>query len=126
MRVAFPIFDDKGMESTVYGHFGSAPRFIIMDTQTGDFESAGNQNLDHTHGNCQPMVALGGRTVDAVVVGGIGRGALMKLQNSGITTFRAIEGTVSENLTLLNNGKLPRFTPELTCSGNHSNGTCAH
>jgi len=33
MRVCFAIREDKGMESQVYNHFGSAPAFVIVDTE---------------------------------------------------------------------------------------------
>ncbi len=126
MKIAFPTQQDNGIESPVYGHFGSAPYFIIVDIKTGSHESVSNQNLNHTHGNCQPLVALGGNPVDAVVVGGIGGGALMKLQAAGITTFRAVAGSVSENLDLIQTGKLPKFTIDQTCMGHHEDGHCAH
>jgi predicted Fe-Mo cluster-binding NifX family protein len=126
MKIAFPTQQDSGIESPVYGHFGSAPYFIIVDSDTGVHEAVSNRNLNHSHGNCQPLVALGGNSVDAVVVGGIGRGALMKLQAAGITTFRAVAGSVSENLNLIRVDKLPKFTLDQTCMGHQDDGHCAH
>jgi len=32
MKVCFPVQKDNGIDSTVYGHFGSAPAFVIVDT----------------------------------------------------------------------------------------------
>ena len=32
MKIAFPTRDNKGMESPVFGHFGSAPHFLIVDS----------------------------------------------------------------------------------------------
>jgi predicted Fe-Mo cluster-binding NifX family protein len=126
MKIAFPAHQDNGLESLVYGHFGSASYFIIVDLKSKTHESVSNQNLNHAHGNCQPLVALGGKPVDAVVVGGIGGGALMKLQAAGITTFRAVAGSVSENLNLIQAEKLPRFTIDQTCMGHSDDGPCAH
>jgi predicted Fe-Mo cluster-binding NifX family protein len=126
MKIAFPTRQDKGMESEVHSHFGSAPRFIIVETASGVHESVVNSDADHEHGGCQPMVALGGRTVDAVVVGGIGAGALLKLQAAGVKTYRAVEGTVAENLRLIASGTLPLFAPEHTCAGHTSPGGCMH
>ncbi|MGD9363722.1 MAG: NifB/NifX family molybdenum-iron cluster-binding protein, partial [Desulfobacterales bacterium] len=86
-----------------------------------------NHDLNHAHGKCQPLVALGGKTVDAVVVGGIGGGALKKLTEEGVKTYRAVEGTVSENLSLIKDGKLPEFTLDHTCKGHqHGIGECVH
>lgn len=126
MKIAFPTRQDKGMESEVHGHFGSAPRFIIVEAESGSYESVANPDVDHEHGGCQPMVALGGRAVDAVVAGGIGAGALLKLQASGVKAYRAVEGTVAENLRLIASGTLPLFAPEHTCAGHNAPGGCMH
>lgn len=124
MKVCFPIETLQGLESQVYGHFGSAPGFVIVSTGNMNFEEIKNNDLHHAHGMCQPLKALGGRDVDAVVVGGIGMGALMKLQAQGITVFRALEGSVRENLKYIQEGKLPQFGVEHTCGGH--GGGCAH
>lgn len=126
MKIAFPTKKDEGLESTVFGHFGSAPLFIILDSDKDSFESVINQDKDHQHGQCQPLAALENRPVDAVVVGGIGAGALNKLNAAGIKTYRAIEGTVLENIKLIQSGTLPVFTLEQTCAGHGSNGNCIH
>jgi predicted Fe-Mo cluster-binding NifX family protein len=126
MKIAFPTNEDKGLQSPVYGHFGSAPFFIVVDAESEELTVLGNQDLSHTHGNCQPLQALGGTAVDAVVVGGIGGGALRKLFEADIRTYRAVEGTVSDNLTLFRAEKLPPFTMEHTCQGHQGIGECVH
>lgn len=125
MKVCFPTETLQGLKSRVYSHFGSAPAFVIVDMPDMTFEEVGNSDLHHDHGMCQPLKALGNRTIDAVVVGGIGAGALMKLQAEGIAVFRAAEGTVQENVDLIASGKLPRFEAKYTCQG-HTGGGCAH
>ncbi|GBC62163.1 diguanylate cyclase [Desulfonema ishimotonii] len=126
MKIAFPTQKNSGLDSPVYSHFGTAQFFVILDTETDDSKVIQNSDLNHTHGNCQPLSALGGETVDSVVVGGIGRGALNKLNFAGVTAYRAVEGTVSENLDLIKTGKLPKFSPEMTCSGHHGHDGCIH
>jgi predicted Fe-Mo cluster-binding NifX family protein len=126
MRIAFPVVENLGLESPVYGHFGSAPHFVVLDSGSGGFEAIRNSDAHHEHGQCQPTNALGGTSVDMVVVGGIGAGALMKLQNEGIRVFRAVEGKVSENLELLKSGKLPEFAVSMTCAGHKDGHGCAH
>jgi predicted Fe-Mo cluster-binding NifX family protein len=51
---------------------------------------------------------------------------LGKLTAGGIKAFRAVEGTVQENLDLITNGHLPEFEPNQTCSGHTSGGSCVH
>ena len=120
MKIAFPTQEDKGIDSRIFNHFGSAGFFIIVDTKTGRIKSSANPDVDHQHGQCQPLKALGGNKVDAVAVCGIGKGALVKLQNSGVKVFHAAEGSVSENLDLVKSGLLPEFEAEHTCAGHET------
>ncbi|MEJ2642644.1 MAG: NifB/NifX family molybdenum-iron cluster-binding protein [Desulfosarcinaceae bacterium] len=117
MKIAFPTMQDLGLDSPVYNHFGSAATFVIVDTEDDRFDVQSNPDQDHEHGNCQPLAALGGTQVDAVVVGGIGGGALRKLMADGIKIYRAEEGTVAQNLALLKADRLTVFTPDMTCGG---------
>ncbi|HET6459772.1 MAG TPA: NifB/NifX family molybdenum-iron cluster-binding protein [Syntrophales bacterium] len=125
MKVCFPTETLQGLDSSVYGHFGSAPGFVIVDTGKMSVEEINNNDLHHAHGMCQPLKALGGFEVDAIVVGGIGMGALMKLQAQGIKVYRGAQGTVQQNIDLIRDGKLPQFSEEHTCAG-HSGGGCGH
>ncbi|MCP4726434.1 MAG: diguanylate cyclase [bacterium] len=124
MRLCFPVEEGNGINSIVYGHFGSAPCFLIYETQTDEMELIDNSNLVHEHGACNPLEALNGKMVHAVVVGGIGGGALMGLNNAGIYVLQAIEGTVKDNMEKLRNNELIQFTLQHTCKG-HSGG-CGH
>jgi predicted Fe-Mo cluster-binding NifX family protein len=126
VKIAFPSQDDKGAESAVYSHFGSAAFFVIVDSEDGTMEAFANQDLDHAYNNCQPLRALGGAAVDAVVVGGIGAGALQGLLDGGIKVYRGVEGTVNENLQLIEAGRLPEFTFDQTCAGHGPDGGCSH
>lgn len=125
MKICFPTENLQGLDSRVYEHFGSAPGFVIVDTASREVEEISNNDLHHAHGMCQPLKALGGRKVEAIAVGGIGAGALMKLQAQGIRVYRATMGTVDQNLSFIADGKLPEFDPGFTCSG-HIGGGCAH
>lgn len=126
MKIAFPTDDPRGPDSPVYGHFGSAPAFVVADSETGAVVEVVNRDQGHAHGQCQPLAALGGAVVDAIVVGGIGAGALQKLNAAGIRVYRAVEGSVADNLALVGLGRLPELTLEHTCAGHgHADG-CGH
>jgi predicted Fe-Mo cluster-binding NifX family protein len=124
MKICFPVKEIADMDSEVYGHFGSAPAFILVDSLTEDVTVIENPDQNHSHGMCNPTGALEGQKVDAVVVGGIGGGALMKLNGAGIRVYRAAGKTVRDNMELFAANALPRFLPGHICSG-HS-GACAH
>jgi predicted Fe-Mo cluster-binding NifX family protein len=124
MKVGFAVQSNEGVESKVYDHFGSAPAFVIIDTNEEYLNTVDNRDLHHAHGACNPIMALGGSRVDAVVVGGIGAGALRKLNADGIRVYRAVDPTVKGNLELLKDNKLPELLMNQTCGGHQ--GNCAH
>ena len=115
MKVGFAVELNQGLESTVYGHFGSAPAFIIVDTDLNKVSAVDNTDAHHVHGACNPVMALGGNSIDAMVVGGIGAGAIMKLNGMGVRVFRAGAATVNENIALLGNNKLQELTMNDSC-----------
>jgi predicted Fe-Mo cluster-binding NifX family protein len=124
MKICFPVKKAADLESEVYGHFGSAPAFVLIDSLTEAITVIENTDQHHLHGMCNPAGALVGHKVDAVVVGGIGGGALMKLNSAGIRVYQAAGKTVRENIALFSAKKLAPFLPGHVCSG-HS-GACAH
>ena len=123
MKVCIPAATDAGLSSTPHGHFGSAPYFVVYDMGSDTTEVLSNSNQHHTHGACQPLSALGGRDVDAVVVGGIGAGAIVKLNASGIRVYRAGDGSIEDNVKALREGVLIELTPETGCQ---QHGGCNH
>ncbi len=128
MKIAFPVVENKGLDSPVHGHFGSAPHFVFVDLDSERVDVFDNPDQAHEHGACNPSAALGDRPVDGVAVGGIGGGALKKLTNDGITVYRAVEGTVGENAAMIKAGNLPVFQPSQVCGHHHGVqiGGCVH
>ena len=68
--------------------------------------------------------ALLRKSVNAIVVGGIGAGAINKLNAQGVKVYRAFKGTVKTNLTYFENGSMPQFTLDHACGGH--GGGCSH
>ena len=124
MKVGFAVQMNDGMESRVFDHFGSAPAFIIVDTEGKEVVTVNNKDLHHVHGACNPVMALDGKSVDAMVVGGIGAGALVKLNASGIKVYGAGALTVKENLALLKESKLQELSVNNSCRSHQ--GGCGH
>jgi predicted Fe-Mo cluster-binding NifX family protein len=126
MKLCFPVESNQGLDSIVFGHFGSAPLFVVFDTETQTLETISNQDLGHVHGMCSPLKALNGKAVDAIVVGGIGAGAINKLNALGIKVYRASQGTVKSNIELQQQGILPEMSAEHACGGHGHAGGCGH
>ena len=119
MQICIPIIRDKGLESRVCEHFGSAPVFMIVDTDTGTCRPIVNHNAHHGHGMCQPLSALSGEAIDGFVVGGVGRRALERLRASGIEVYQAEHKTVGETLDAFKVGRLQTVPLDAACLGRH-------
>ena len=125
MNICIPVNEDRGPQSPVCAHFGSAPVFLIVDTESGSSRAVINQNQHHAHGMCQPLASLSDEQLDAVVVGGIGRGALEKLRAAGIMVFQSEFDTVEKTVQAYRDGGLRLVTPASACGG-HAHGGQGH
>jgi predicted Fe-Mo cluster-binding NifX family protein len=117
MNVCIPVIEDKGLDSPVCAHFGSAPVFMLVDSDSGVCRPIINQNQHHAHGMCMPLQTLHGEAFEAMVVGGIGMGALNKLAAAGIQVYKADHPTVGETIAALKAGSLKLMQPGMACAG---------
>ena len=107
MRIGIPTeaTTGPGAEAPVYGHFGSAPSFVIADTERNSFEIVENAGREHEHGQCNPFQSLEAQSVDALVTGGIGQRALQLLRQRNIKVYRAtVEHYAAEVVKSLQGG----------------------
>lgn len=116
MNLCIPSMSPEGMTAEVSGHFGGAPYFTIYNTESQQYKVLQNMNLHHSHGACQPLKAIAGLDIDAVVCGGMGARALMLLNQGGIRVYLGQAGTVREIATAFQQGNLPELTPANACS----------
>ena len=126
MKLCIPVAENLALESIVYGHFGSAPMFVIVDSETLAVEPLTNNDEHHAHGACSPMRALAGRQVDAVIVGGIGAGAVNGLRQAGISVYAGTELTLREAVARFKTGQLPEINLQHACGGHQHEGGCHH
>jgi predicted Fe-Mo cluster-binding NifX family protein len=98
MNICIPIEKDDGLSSPVYGHFGSAPFFAIYNIESKEMEIVNNGNLHHAHGQCNPIAALSGKSVDILATGGIGAGAIERLRMMGVKVCRVGPGHTIEDI----------------------------
>jgi len=130
MKICIPVNEDRGIQSPVCEHFGSAPVFLVVDTDSGDCQAIANTNMHHGHGMCQPLRVLANVKLDGVVVGGIGMGALSKLKAAKIEVYKSEYPTVDETVSAYKAGTLSKVTPATACGqhghGGQGQGRCGH
>ena len=114
MKYCFPIAREEGLASEVFDHFGSAPMFLIVESRDGSTELV-RAPARKDHGGCRPVQLLSPHSFDAMVVCGIGHGAICEISGMGRRVYLAAARTVAENLALLGEQALEECDPAGHC-----------
>ncbi len=126
MLACIPTRGDGGLEDTVNEHFGSAPYFTLLDTETNKVTVLENRNAHHDHGTCHPMNQLAHHKIDCVVCTGMGRRAIEALNAEGIQTYHSQTDKVSVVVDKLKMNDLTVMDPLKACRGHGQRGGCSH
>jgi predicted Fe-Mo cluster-binding NifX family protein len=95
-----------------------------VDAETMTVAPLANRDHGHEHGACSPMKALAGAKPDAVIVGGIGTGALLGLRAAGTKVYRSSGGTVAQAVQQLKAGELAEMNEEAACAEHTGDHAC--
>jgi predicted Fe-Mo cluster-binding NifX family protein len=120
MNICFPVKSDQGLGSEIYGHFASAPFFLVVDTDGKTCSIIANCSPDSPFAGCNPFSALRGRQLDGIVVDAIGDDAVRTMNLCGFTVYHAGSTSVSENIESFANGDLS----EVLVQQSHLEGRC--
>ena len=109
MKVAVTARGDT-LDAEVDPRFGRARKFIVLDTENGDFEVVDNQqNLNAAQGaGIQAAQAIAARSAGAVITGHCGPKAFRALRAAKIDIFTGAAGTVKEAFEKFKRGELKR------------------
>ncbi len=107
MKVAITT-SGEDLNAPVDSRFGRAPKFLIYDTDTGEFYVVDNtQNLNAPQGaGIQAAQNVAKEGVAAVITGHCGPKAFHVLKTAGIKIYYSNAKTVSEAIEELKSGKL--------------------
>jgi predicted Fe-Mo cluster-binding NifX family protein len=87
--------------------FGRCPMYIIVDTETTQFEAVPNPAMSAPGGaGIQAAQFVVSRGVQAVLTGNVGPNAFNVLQAAGITIYPVSAGTVQQAVDAYKNGQL--------------------
>jgi predicted Fe-Mo cluster-binding NifX family protein len=118
MKLVIPLDRFDGLGSPVSDHFGSAPFYALVETDTGAIDCIDNRNQHHDHGQCTPADQFAGMGVQGVLCNGIGARAASRLRMLGIEIWMAgLAPTLAEALERYGNGSLTKVSAQQACSG---------
>ncbi len=112
-RVLVPTEEAKGMESRLSPHFGRAPYFALVEfdeeKRVSRVEFLPNTG-EHFGGKGHAHDWVFSLRPDALVVSGIGPGALERAKSLGVPVLRGKEETLGDILTAYTEGNLEELT----------------
>lgn len=131
MRLCFPITEDLGIESPLYGHFSSAPMFLIVDTESKQTEAVLNCDPKDPFTGCSPFNALKSLEIDAIIVEGLGDNALQAMHLAGFKVYEAKSTSLVDNLNMYKSEELQESVRQNSaaagrCGDEEGEGSCDH
>jgi predicted Fe-Mo cluster-binding NifX family protein len=95
------------LDSEVAPRFGRCQYFIIVDTDTLQFEAIENSSINMRGGaGIQSAQLIASKDVKIVLTGNVGPNAFTSLQSDGIEIITGISGTVRETIKQYKKGLL--------------------
>lgn len=120
MKVCVPTRDNNGMEGIIEQHFGKAPTYTILDTDSGEVSVIPNTS-EHMGGVDLPPEFLYKNGIEVMLCAGLGYRAVKMFESYGIDVFVGAGGTVQDAIEAWKAGRLNSASAENTCAdhGHH-------
>lgn len=117
MKLCIPT-DSGGLDDTVSGHFGRAPTFTVIDTETNEVLVVKNRS-EHMGGLGKPPEHIAKTGAEVLICAGLGARAIDMLAGFGIEIFVGATGTVRDAVDMWKEGKLTPATLDVACKEGH-------
>lgn len=114
MKIGIPTLGGSGLDERVSPHFGRAPTFTIVDTETGEVDVVPNTS-EHRGGSGKPPEQLVRAGAHVMLCSGLGPRAITMFEQNGVEVFVGAKNTVRETINLWKAGKLQEATDKNAC-----------
>ena len=95
------------LDANVDSRFGRCPYFVIVDSETMEFNVVSNESTNAAHGaGIQAAQTVANMGVEAIITGNVGPNAFNVLAASGIKIITGASGSIKDAVEKYKNGQL--------------------
>ena len=116
-RIAIPVKSHSSRDDQVYGHFGKAPVYhVINDINDPSKDEALENKSNHFDGELSPPDFLNSKHIDVLITSSIGKGAYNKLNIHGVKIYRTKKQSIADILREYSENKLEIMSEDMAHS----------
>jgi predicted Fe-Mo cluster-binding NifX family protein len=115
MKICIPTNGEGGLDDMVAQHFGRAPTYTMMDTETKEITVVQNTG-EHMGGTGLPPDFISKEGANTMLCSGLGPKAVHLFEQHGINVFVGVSGTITDAINAWENGLLEEATDENACN----------
>jgi len=110
LKIAIPI-EEKNMTGSVYASFGRSPYYLLYNTKTKEAEYLDNRAvLSRGGAGIRAAQVIADNRVKAIITHRCGENAAKVLTSAELLIYKAINGTVEENIKAFTDERLSLLT----------------
>jgi predicted Fe-Mo cluster-binding NifX family protein len=114
MKLCIPTMGGGGLDDAVSDHFGRAPTFTVVDTETNEVLVIKNRS-EHMGGLGKPPEHVAKTGAKVLLCSGLGPRAIDMLVGFGIEVFVGATGTAKDAIGMWKEGKLTPANHDVAC-----------
>lgn len=118
MKICVPTMEKGGVDDLVCEHFGRAPTFTVIDTDTDQAQVVANRS-EHMGGLGKPPEHIAKTGAKVLICSGLGPKAIDMLQAFDIQVFVGASGTAKDAVQMWRDGKLLAASHDVACKEHH-------
>ena len=114
MKICIPTMNSGGLDDSVCDHFGRAPTFTVVDTDTNDVQIVKNRS-EHMGGLGKPPEHIARTGSKVLICSALGPRAIDMLEGFGIEVFVGAKGTAKDAMDAWKKGELTAASYDVAC-----------
>ncbi len=126
MKICVPTENDTGLEAAVSGHFGRAPYFAFVDSESRKVDFVANLDAGHLRGRCRGAALAADGHPEAVLASGMGHGAFDLLRSGGARIYLTSHARLVDAVDGYLHGKAAEMTEGEAIGHHHAGRSAEH